>query len=211
MNRFCQLCIVLAVFYAVGYETSVYWFEQTRPWQPISPWGRIIFYYSFFTVLTNLLLAISGLFLLFKPNYDSQLFRIIRLDALVGVIMTALVYNILLRAIHHPPTITLRITNELLHVVVPVMGIVSWLIWGPYPRIDGKTRVFSCLSLLGYAGYIFIRGQLVERYPYPFINPLRIGYAKMLFNLTLILILFMLLIYLLTWIERWRIRPRFPQ
>ncbi|WP_392565904.1 Pr6Pr family membrane protein [Utexia brackfieldae] len=133
MNRLCQLLIVLAVFYALSYKTVLYWSAQTRPWQPVSAWGRVIFYYSFFTVLANLLLAISSLVLLFKPHYDSRLFRIIRLDALVGIIITMIVYNGVLRSIHHPPTFELCMTNELLHLVVPIIGILSWLVWGALP------------------------------------------------------------------------------
>ncbi|WP_392565903.1 Pr6Pr family membrane protein [Utexia brackfieldae] len=74
---------------------------------------------------------------------------------------------------------------------------------GPYPRIDRKTLLYSLLPPLGYGIYIVVRGQLIERYPYPFINPLRIGYPQMLLNMMILLAVFMAIALLLARIERW--------
>ncbi|QIQ21057.1 Pr6Pr family membrane protein [Zophobihabitans entericus] len=206
INRSLNILIILLVLITVGTETYTYWLMKIRPWQPDSPVGRIIFYYSFFTVLSNICLAISSAFLVINPKANSQLFRIIRLDGLVGVLITAIVYNAVLRGIHKPPTPILQMANESLHLIVPALGLLSWLIYGPYPRIDRKTVVLACIPLMIYGGYIFIRGHITGQYPYPFINVIRIGYEKAIINAGMLLGLFIVLAFILWLIERVRIK-----
>jgi len=206
ISRSLNLFIVVFVLLVVGVETYTYWFQQLRPWQPVSPIGRIIFYYSFFTVLSNMMLAISCLILFFKPSCSSKLFNVIRLNGLVGVLITMIIYNIMLRGIHHPPTSLLRFANESLHLVLPILGILVWLVYGPFGRIKPSVIFYSFLSLLVYGFYIFVRGYYTGRYPYPFINVNRVGYEKALYAAIGVAILFFLMIIILVIAERIRIK-----
>jgi hypothetical protein len=190
LKRSTNLFIALYAFGVIAFETYTYWHAQLRPWQPSTPIGRMIFYYSFFTVLSNLMLAISCLCLTFNPNCNRHFFKIIRLNGLVGVIITAIVYNLVLRGIHKPPNTLLQFANESLHVVLPILGILSWLIWGPFRRIHFNVIVGSFLSVLIYGIYIFVRGYFTNQYPYPFINVANIGYIKALCATGLIFVLF---------------------
>lgn len=204
LKRNIYLFIAVYALFVIGIETHVYWHARLRPWQPGTPIGRIIFYYSFFTVLSNLMLAISCLFLTFKPNCNRYSFNVIRLNGLIGVIITAIIYNSILRGIHQPPNSLLRFTNESLHVVIPLLGILSWLIWGPFRRINAKVVIGSILSMIAYAIYIFVRGYFTHQYPYPFINIEKIGYIKALYNVSKVLLLFWGLTFLLWCIDRLR-------
>ncbi|WP_392563834.1 Pr6Pr family membrane protein [Orbus wheelerorum] len=205
-NRSLNLFIVGLALLVIGFETYTYWIQKIRPWQPISPIGRVIFYYSFFTVLSNIMLVISCLVLLFKPSCSNKFFNVIRLNGLVGVLITMIVYNTMLRGIHHPPTPLLRLANECLHLILPLLGIITWLIYGPFGRIKANIIFYSFLSLLTYGLYIFIRGYYTGQYPYPFINVNRVGYAKALYATVSVAILFFLLVILLIIVERIRIK-----
>ena len=206
LKRNINLFIALYAFLVIGLETNIYWHTQLRPWQPITPIGRIIFYYSFFTVLSNLMLAFSCLWLTFNPNCNRYCFKVIRLNGLVGVIITAIVYNLILRGIHKPPNTLLLFANESLHVILPVFGILSWLVWGPFRRIHFNVIVGSFLSMLVYGIYIFIRGYITQQYPYPFINVVRIGYVKALYAVGSVFVLFLGLAFLLWVIDCFRRR-----
>ena len=206
LKRNINLFIALYAFLVIGFETYIYWHSQLRPWQPSTPIGRIIFYYSFFTVLSNLMLAFSCLWLTFNPNCSRFFFKVIRLNGLVGVIITAIVYNLILRGIHKPPNTLLQFANESLHVILPVVGILSWLIWGPFRRIHFNVIVGSFLSMLIYGIYIFIRGYFTHQYPYPFINVVNVGYVKALYSAGLVFILFFCLAFLLWGIDCFRRR-----
>ena len=206
LKRNINLFIALYAFLVIGFETYIYWHSQLRPWQPSTPIGRIIFYYSFFTVLSNLMLAFSCLWLTFNPNCSRFFFKVIRLNGLVGVIITAIVYNLILRGIHKPPNTLLQFANESLHVILPVVGILSWLIWGPFRRIHFNVIVGSFLSMLIYGIYIFIRGYFTHQYPYPFINVVNVGYVKAFYSAGLVFILFFCLAFLLWGIDCFRRR-----
>lgn len=206
LSRSINLLIVILVIAVVGIETYMYWLYQLRPWQPATSVGRMIFYYSFFTVLSNIMLALSCLVLVFNPNCSKQWFKVIRLNGLIGILITMIVYNIVLRGIHRPPTIALHFANEGLHVLIPTLGLISWLIYGPFYRINMKTISYSFLSLLGYGIYIFVRGYYTGSYPYPFINVNRVGYEKAFITAGGIAILFFILVFLLRYIEKIRLR-----
>lgn len=209
LNRALNFLIVLFVILVVGIETHTYWLNQLRPWQPASPIGRIIFYYSFFTVLSNIMLALSCLILTFKPNCSNLLFNVIRLNGLVGVLITMIVYNLMLRGIHRPPTVLLQFANESLHVVIPLLGLISWLIYGPFYRIQLKVIVCAFLTLLTYGVYIFMRGYYTNLYPYPFINVNRVGYENAFIAVIAIAVLFVCLVLLLKAVEFIRLKLKY--
>lgn len=209
LNRALNFLIVLFVILVVGIETHTYWLNQLRPWQPASPIGRIIFYYSFFTVLSNIMLALSCLILTFKPNCSNLLFNVIRLNGLVGVLITMIVYNLMLRGIHRPPTVLLQFANESLHVVIPLLGLISWLIYGPFYRMQLKVIVCAFLTLLTYGVYIFMRGYYTNLYPYPFINVNRVGYENAFIAVIAIAVLFVCLVLLLKAVEFIRLKLKY--
>lgn len=201
LKRNFNLFIALYVLSVVGFETYTYWHTQLRSWQPTTSLGRMVFYYSFFTVLSNFMLSISCLWLACKPNCNRFIFRVIRLNGLVGVIITSVVYNLFLRGIHIPPNIFMQFVNESLHAVVPILGILSWLIWGSFRCINFHVTMYSLNTMLSYGIYTFVRGYFTNYYPYPFINVTRIGYPQALFNASIIMLVFIGLAYLLWAIE----------
>ncbi|OCG03969.1 Pr6Pr family membrane protein [Gilliamella sp. wkB112] len=205
-KRSINLFIALFAITVIGVESYIYWHVQLRPWQPSTSIGRLIFYYSFFTVLSNFMLAISCFWLAFNPTCNRFSFKVIRLNGLVGVIITTLVYNLILRPIHTPPNLMLTFTNESLHVVLPVLGLLSWLIWGPFRRIHFRVIIGSLLSMLAYGVYIFVRGYYTNLYPYPFINVIRVGYPKALFAVCMVVFLFLGLTFILWCIDHLRKR-----
>lgn len=209
LNRALNFLIVLFFILVVGIETHTYWLNQLRPWQPASPIGRIIFYYSFFTVLSNIMLALSCLILTFKPNCSNLIFNVIRLNGLVGVLITMIVYNLMLRGIHRPPTVLLQFANESLHVVIPLLGLISWLIYGPFYRMQFKVIVYAFLILLTYGVYIFMRGYYTNLYPYPFINVNRVGYENAFIAVIAIAVLFVCLVLLLKAVEFIRLKLKY--
>ncbi|WP_392562669.1 Pr6Pr family membrane protein [Orbus sturtevantii] len=206
INRSLNLFIFIFVIFVVGIETYTYWFQQLRPWQPISAVGRLIFYYSFFTVLSNIMFGISCLMLFLKPSCSNTVFNVIRLNGLVGIIITMIVYNVMLRGIHRPPTLLLAFANESLHLVLPILGLITWFIYGPFGRIKPRIIFYAFLSLLTYGIYIFTRGYYTGQYPYPFINVNRVGYEKALYATEGVAILFFLVVLLLILVERIRIK-----
>ena len=160
---------------------------------------RTIFYYSYFTVLSSLALSVGCLVVLTKPKYQSTIINVLRIDGVVGITITGLVYNIMLRSLYHPNLSILRITTECLHVVIPILGIIGWLFFEPHHKLTKRAMGYAVIPPIIYISYIFLRGVLTGLYPYPILNINLIGYIQVLINIaiiTLLFLFFMVLMYI---------------
>src|SRR6478609_225547 len=81
----------------------------------------IIQYFTFFTVLTNILVALSATMILWKP--DSFFSRQSVQTAIAGYIfIVSLIYNTILRFLWHPQGLH-KVIDELLHLIIPILFI----------------------------------------------------------------------------------------
>lgn len=130
---------------------------------------RLWHFVSYFTILSNLLVIASVLPLITDPRHDGRRWRVLRLAALVMITVTGLVHWFLLR-----PLSTLTgleaVGDVLVHVAVPVLTVVGWLVFGPRPRIEGRTVAWSLVWPIGWLVHTLLIGALTGWYPYPFLD-----------------------------------------
>jgi hypothetical protein len=142
---------------------------------------RVIRFLSYFTIQSNLLVAVTSTMLAARPRRDGTLFRVLRLDALFGITVTLVTYTVLLAPQHDPHGISAW-TNAGLHYVTPALAILGWLLFGPRPRIDERTLLLALIWPALYVGYTLWHGAASDWYPYPFVDAARLGYATVLRN-----------------------------
>lgn len=151
---------------------------------------RLLRFFSYFTVESNILVAGIALTLAFNPQRDGSGWRILRLQGLFGITVTGVVYSSLLHGIvdlHGAATVT----NALLHYVSPIMAILGWLAFGPRPRVTENTLLASLSWPALYVAWILAHGAVTGWYPYPFIDVKTLGYPTVLRNgvgLTLVMV-----------------------
>jgi hypothetical protein len=142
-------------------------------------------FFSFFTILTNIIVAIF-----FTNNFYSKTLNSSKLTAVtVYITIVGLVYQVILRQTWKPEGMQF-IVNELLHTLIPLMVIIFWCMYAvnrltPYSRI-AKWAIYPLLYLV----YVLIRGKFSGFYPYPFIDVTNLGMEKTLINAAMILVLF---------------------
>ncbi|QII70836.1 hypothetical protein G8C41_08445 [Apibacter sp. B3706] len=202
MRIFFNLILIFLVFFSIGTETYNYVYGEIHPsiLNEKSKFNRLIYYYSYFTVQSNIAVGISSLFLLFKPDYSKKWFRILRIDGIICIVITCIVYNLMLRHDHNVKGI-MRFTNEALHVFIPFLAVLYWLLYGPRKLLDKKTTFFAIIPPLIYVIYIFIRGHFTNMYPYPFLDADEIGLLQALLNTGTIVLLFLFLEFILIYID----------
>src|ERR1700743_226361 len=61
--------------------------------------GRLV---SYFTIERNLLVLAAAVSLVLNPDRDGRLWRVLRLDALLGIVITGLVFGLILADLVHP-------------------------------------------------------------------------------------------------------------
>jgi len=152
-------------------------------------------YFGFFTILTNILVAVCCTFLLFKPgSVAARFFSKATTQTAIAVYITVvgLIYNIVLRFLWKPEGLQM-IVDELLHTVIPLLFIVQWYLYAPKQGLKWKDIFPWLIYPLLYLIYTLFRGSFSGFYPYPFINANELGYNKVWINCIGLLIFFLFL------------------
>jgi hypothetical protein len=163
---------------------------------------KVVNFFSFFTIQSNLIagvtLAIGAIVLIRggRDGVDPRWFATLRACATTYMVTTGIVYNLLLRGISLSQTDTVRWTNEVLHVVVPLLMLADWIFAPAIRRLGWKTIGVIVIYPIVWAVYTMIRGPFVFDesndvqgwYPYPFLNPdtSATGYLSVTFYVILI-------------------------
>jgi hypothetical protein len=149
---------------------------------------------SFFTILTNTLVAIC--FTSLTLSSDSRFKKTSLITAItVYITIVGIVYNLLLRQIWDPQGLQ-KVVDELLHTVVPVLCIIYFIVFVPGEKLPWKSAFAWLIYPLVYSIYTLIRGAIVTEYPYPFIDVSILGYGQALINCFFILVGFLLISFL---------------
>lgn len=144
----------------------------------------IIRFFSFYTILTNIVVALCFTILLLKPKsgWGKVFSRGQTLTAIaIYITVVALVYNLVLRFLWAPTGLK-RMVDELLHVAIPLFFVVYWAIFVPKTGLQWKNVLPWMIYPLVYLVYILIHGAFSGFYPYPFVNVSALGYSNVLLN-----------------------------
>jgi len=142
---------------------------------------RVVRFWSYFTVLTSSLVGVTSLLLARDPSRDGPVWRAARLDAVMGIVVVALVYEVLLRGTF-PLEGWDRLTDPVFHVVVPWSTLAAWLWLGPRGRVGWRDVPRSLVYPLAFLGWTLLHGAVTGWYPYPFLDVDALGYGTALLN-----------------------------
>ena len=160
--------------------------------------GRLV---SYFTIQSNLLVALTAVQLARDPQRDGRWWRPVRAAALVGITVTGLVHFVLLR-----PLLDLHgaswAADKLLHMVVPLLAILGWLLAGPRPRAPWRDALSALAWPVGWLAWTLVVGTVTGWYPYPFLDVGDQGAASVAVTCLGVTVLFLALAALLSWLDR---------
>lgn len=139
-------------------------------------WDHMLNQLAYFTFVSGVLAGATSAVLACRPQIRSAIFHALRLAGVVCVLITGLVFNLLLRGDDVLRGAQL-FNDTVLHLIVPVLVPLVWLILGPHGRIGGRVVVLSLLVPLGWLGVTLLRGPLLDWYPYEILDVPRMGYA----------------------------------
>ncbi|UCI33158.1 Pr6Pr family membrane protein [Mesorhizobium sp. B4-1-4] len=142
--------------------------------------GSIVFYFSFFTILTNIGAVLVHTSLLSPAGYawlPAFAGPRMRAGVAVSITLVSIVYATVLARLWHPQGLFL-LCDVLLHYVTPVLFVLWWLIAGA----DGRTRwrdiSWWMLYPVAYLAYALTRAPLAGEVPYPFLDVAKNGAAS---------------------------------
>lgn len=144
--------------------------------------GRVVDSLSYFTNLSNLIVAVVLTMLARKPDRGGAVWHAVRMDSLVMIAITGLIYAIVLAPDAQVEGLDI-IVNAIKHYIVPIMTVFLWLLVGPRRQLTFAS-VFTALVIpITWAIYTLIRGEFISAYPYGFLNVIAYGLPAVLTNI----------------------------
>jgi hypothetical protein len=152
----------------------------------------VIRFFSYFTILTNMLVAVYFTLLsLVKKERVGLIHQPGTLTAItIYITMVGTIYQVALRHVWEPQGLQ-RLVDELLHSVIPVLVIIFWSLYEMTKPVK-YTDIFKwTIYPLVYLVFILVRGRGSSFYPYPFVDVTTLGMQKVLINSGVILLAFL--------------------
>jgi hypothetical protein len=151
----------------------------------------VVRFFSFFTILTNILVALAASLIFIKRSSSKNfLQRSNNVTALtVYIFIVGLIYNLILRYIWEPKGMQ-RLVDELLHLIIPILFVLYWFLYISKKELKWSNFWAWLLYPLTYIIYVLIRGAYSGFYPYPFVDVTELGYKTVMINSLLITVLF---------------------
>ncbi len=194
--------IAAIAWYALGLQLYIMLKNATA--SGISSSASIINFFSYFTILSNLLVASSlSCSILFSKSLIGSFFEKTTTQSAIAVyiIIVGLVYSLALRKIWNPEGLQL-VADRLLHDLIPVLYLIYWIAFIPKKSLRWK-NIFPWLTFpAAYLTYSLIRGEATNWYPYYFINADQLGYARVFVNALMVLAAFIVVGLILIFLNR---------
>ena len=146
---------------------------------------RVIDLFGYFTIWSNALVVFTVTSLFLNPKRSDKRFILLRNTSLLMILMTGILYHLLIAPTAHPQSWNVY-TNAFQHYITPILTVLIWLIVGPRKWFNLRMTFSVFLIPSAYLLYTFIRGAIIDRYPYGFFNVIKYGYISV--GTTLIMI-----------------------
>lgn len=153
---------------------------------------RLTRFFSYFTVSTNIIVAVTLTAVAFFPEAKFGLFfsKPSTQAAVASYIsIVGLIYSLFLRSVWAPEGWN-AVADHALHDAMPLLYLVYWLFLVEKKGISWISPLWWLIYPIIYVGYSLIRGAYVNWYPYWFADAGQLGYPVALRNTFFVLVAF---------------------
>ncbi|SCB29860.1 Pr6Pr family membrane protein [Rhizobium hainanense] len=158
------------------------------PGMHVSRLTMTVNFFSYFTIQSNLLLAMTLLCAQIAPlspigqwaNKPS-----VRSALLLYVGIAGIVYVLMLRDVWHPRGWQL-LGDQILHYCVPLLYAADWIFLSERGKLSWRDVLWWLAFPAAYSVYTLAHGYISHFYPYPFLDVRDIGLEEVLLNMGLL-------------------------
>jgi hypothetical protein len=164
----------------------------------------VVLFLSYFTTLSNLLVAAGLTLRLIAPRSRAGgFFGRSSVTAATAVYITtvAVVYSVMLRSLWHP-TGWMNVIDHLLHDVIPVLYLGHWIFMAPKGHLPWRSAVTWLGFPLAYLICVLVRGAQGGSYPYPFLDVARVGSGRVFMNVLAMTLVFLIVGLVIVAVDR---------
>ncbi len=188
MTTLWRGAIALLGWFALGLQL---WLMMSNP-APPGPALSLLNFFSFFTILTNILIALSMTFAASPGAGGAAGFfkrASVRTALTLYIAVVGAVYFLILRHTWDPQGWQL-VADRLLHYAIPVLALLDWIFVTPKQGLKPAHTLRWLAYPAAYGAYVLLRGAADGFYPYPFLDVSALGYGRALINLAGLVALF---------------------
>lgn len=156
-------------------------------------------YLSYFTILTNCLVATVALAMARKPDSALAGPRA-RLTAVSAIVLVAIVYSAALRHTWNPQGWQL-VADHGLHDASPLLFLASWFAF-PHGMLRWRDTVVAITVPIAYCVYALVRGAFDGWYAYWFLDPSVLSLFELARNILVITAVFLVIAGILVGFDR---------
>lgn len=186
---------LVAALALIGLVIEYHYTLVTHPGRAVR---ATVIYFSFFTILGNILVMAMAAGLALRRGWAQG--TALRAATTLYIDIVAIVFWTLLAAIVKPTGIDWW-GNILAHGIVPAAWTIGWLGFGRHGGIGARTPLLWLIYPLVYAGWTLIHGAATGWYPYPFIDVAKRGAETVAITSAWMALGFLLSGYVIRWID----------
>lgn len=134
-------------------------------------------YFSYFTVLTNALVAVTTTVPLVAPaSAAGRFFSRASVRAAVAsyIALVGIAYSLLLRHVWNPQGLAL-VSDRIQHDLVPILYVLLWVVFDPKSALRWTDVVRWMIYPAVYVAFALVQGAMSGFYPYYFIDVTKLG------------------------------------
>ncbi len=169
-----------------------------------SLFGSTVVFFSYFTILTNVLVALAMTAPAIAPHGRCGQWTTtegVRAAIAMYATVVGVIYHLCLHATWNPQGLAF-VANIVLHYVMPVTMLLDWLLFVPKGRLRWIDPVKWLAFPVLYGVWTVIHGALIGWYPYWFIDLGALGWGPAMINFAGLLIFFLFVGLIVVTIDR---------
>ncbi len=139
-----------------------------------TPLQRLLDWLTYFTIWSNIVVAVVLTVLVARPGLFTRADRVgatwraLRLDSVMMIVITGVVYNVLLAT--GGQTGWQFWSNAFLHVVTPLVTVLVWIVAGPRGLLSRGVVGGALILPAVWLAWALTRGAVIGAYPYGFLD-----------------------------------------
>lgn len=189
MARSARLFAAVVAFAAISALVLQYALLLRVAANAVGPWFATLRFFSYFTILSNLAVALVAMAAAFGHAGWFDRPRV-RGGVALCIGVTCAVYHFVLAATWAPTGLQ-WLVDVALHYVVPALYWAWWVACVPHGRLAWTDALRWLAVPLAYLAWTLLRGAWVHEYPYPFIDVDALGGALVVRNAGVVAALFL--------------------
>lgn len=147
-----------------------------------------VYFWTYFTHLTNLWLLVSYIAFLSRWRLLSLFARPTMLASAAAFITLVMLFYHFMLAPYIEMEGALLVATYLLHYVAPILYLAWWTIGAPHGSLDWDRIPLILVPGVAYVGWVLLRGAVVHEYPYDILDAGKNGYPGVAIGVLVLLV-----------------------